>query len=166
MTPKEKERTEAFTSLQQRYQSSIANGALEIVLPCLTLPSPSAKSPTSIMTGPIPDLVQAFVSVGDATLHFVIACAILGSDAALVHLRDAGLEPDFGSPLESSDARAASSAGEPGSSNFVSQGRGSAATASPTDGRNYPYHHPKPGHRGWRAHRRRDSAGHSRESKT
>jgi hypothetical protein len=38
MTPKEKEkekeRTEAFTSLQQRYQSSIANGAS--TPPCAT----------------------------------------------------------------------------------------------------------------------------------
>jgi hypothetical protein len=29
------------------------------------------------MTGPIPDLVQDFVSAGEATLHFVIACAVL-----------------------------------------------------------------------------------------
>src|SRR5271165_2626927 len=56
-----------------------------------------------------------------------------------VPLRRTGLEPDFGSPLGSSDARVASSAGEPGSADFVSQGRDSAANASPTDGRNYPY---------------------------
>ena len=36
----------------------------------------------------------------------------------------------------------------------------------PTDGRNDPYHHPKPGQRGWGAHRRTDSAGNCRESKT
>ena len=34
----------------------------------------------------------------------------------------------------------------------------------PPIGRNYPYHHKKPGHRGRRAHRRRDSARHRRES--
>jgi hypothetical protein len=39
-----------------------------------------------------------------------------------VPLRHTGLEPDFGSPLGSSDARVASSAGEPGSADFVSQG--------------------------------------------
>jgi hypothetical protein len=36
-----------------------------------------AKSPASIMTGPIPDLVQEFVSAAETTLHFVIACAVL-----------------------------------------------------------------------------------------
>jgi hypothetical protein len=29
------------------------------------------------MIGPIPDLVQEFVSAGEAILHFVIACAVL-----------------------------------------------------------------------------------------
>ena len=44
-----------------------------------------------------------------------------------VSLRHTGLEPDFGSPLGASDARVASSAGEPGSADFVSQACGSAA---------------------------------------
>src|SRR5271165_2088456 len=83
-----------------------------------------------------------------------------------VPLRHTGLEPDFGSPLGASDARVASSAGEPGSADFVLQGRGSAANVPPTDGRNDPYHHPKPGQRGWGAHRRTDSAGNCRGSKT
>src|SRR5260370_19600191 len=83
-----------------------------------------------------------------------------------VPLRHTDLEPDFGSPLGSSDARVASSAGEPGSADFVSQGCGSVANVPPTDGRNYPYHHPKPGQRGWGAHRRTDSAGNCPESKT
>ena len=43
-----------------------------------------------------------------------------------VPLRHTGLEPDFGTPLGASDARVASSAGEPGSADFVSQGCGSA----------------------------------------
>src|ERR1700693_1222214 len=51
-----------------------------------------------------------------------------------VPLRHTGLEPDFGSPLGASDARVASSAGEPGSANFVSQGCGSAPNIPPTDG--------------------------------
>src|ERR1700675_3421213 len=76
-----------------------------------------------------------------------------------VPLRHAGLEPDFGSPLGASDARVASSAGELGSANFVSQGCGSAPNVPPTDGRTYPYHHPESGPRGWGAHRRTDSAG-------
>jgi hypothetical protein len=53
-----------------------------------------------------------------------------------VPLRHTGLEPDFGSPLRASDARVASSAGEPGSADFVSQGCGSAANVPPTDWRN------------------------------
>src|SRR3984893_19036289 len=44
-----------------------------------------------------------------------------------VSLRHTGLEPDFGSPLGASDARIASSAGQPGSADFVSQACGSAA---------------------------------------
>ena len=50
-----------------------------------------------------------------------------------VQLNHTGLEPGFGTPLESSDARAASSASEPGSTDFVSEGRRSAANASPTN---------------------------------
>src|ERR1700692_2232842 len=65
-----------------------------------------------------------------------------------VPLRHRGLEPDFGSPLGASDARVASSTGEPGSADFVSQGCESAPNVPPTDGRNYPYHQPKSSPRG------------------
>jgi hypothetical protein len=53
-----------------------------------------------------------------------------------------------------------------GSADFLPQGCRSAANASPTGGRNYPYHHPRPVDRGWRAHRRRDATGDRRKSKT
>jgi hypothetical protein len=51
-----------------------------------------------------------------------------------VRLRYAVLQPDFGSPLRASDARVASSAGEPGSAAFIPQDCRSAANASPTGG--------------------------------
>ena len=75
-----KKENATLTGLEEQASIPVQRCLIRLERQCIgspPLPSPHAKSPASIMTGPIPDLVQEFVSAGEATLHFVIACAVL-----------------------------------------------------------------------------------------